>query len=294
MPGHQEFANLFEAKAVHTNQVPDPKDGGDISPHIDDAVVRLTWLAGSETRTLKDPTTDGQTLMIYMITAGGTITVTADSAYDESGATALTFDAVGEYVTLVGFVDAPRSVSGGVITDETYAWRVTAYDGTGGPSLSLDSITVSGVSDLAGGTQTAMIAIADASTYAVLAADSGKVHILPDLSQDIIISLPTAASGSLVAGLFYEFWYSGVLADASDWQINTGSNTNFFLGGVVELDMSAGSVVHDAGDGNSNSRMAILTPGVGTLIKMYCDGTTWTVNGTVQSDTGNSVTWNDQ
>lgn len=149
--------------------------------------------------------------------------------------------------------------------------------------------TFSGVTVRSGGDQTLAIAVTDAATYTVLAANSGKPHIIPDLTADCVLSLPTAA-----AGLFYEFWYSGVAADAHDWQFDTGSDTNFYLGGFVELDASGNTVVAEAPDGNSNSIVNILTPGVGTIVKMYCDGTNWYLSGTVQSDTADAVTWADQ
>lgn len=135
----------------------------------------------------------------------------------------------------------------------------------------------------------APVVVPDAATYTVLAANSGKIHIFPDLTADCVITLPTAA-----AGLHYEFWYGGVAADAQDWQFDTGSDTNFYLGGFVELDASGGTVVAEAPDGNSNSIVNVLTPGVGTIVKMVCNGTNWYLSGTVQSDTADSVTWADQ
>lgn len=112
---------------------------------------------------------------------------------------------------------------------------------------------------------------------------------MPDLTADCVVTLPAVA-----AGLFYEFWYGGVTADAQDWQFNTGSDTNFYLGGFVELDASGNTVVQEIPDGNSNSIVNILTPGAGTVVKMYCNGTNWILNGTIQSDTADAVTWADQ
>lgn len=127
---------------------------------------------------------------------------------------------------------------------------------------------------------TGIVTVTDAATYTVLAANTGKPHVIPDLSQDITISLPAEA-----AGLDFEFIYAGVAADASDWAIDSGSNTNFFLGGVVHLDADAGSggdeVVPVAPDGNSNSILNVLVPDVGTSVRLICDGTNWIVNGRV-------------
>lgn len=125
-----------------------------------------------------------------------------------------------------------------------------------------------------------VVDIGDNTTYTVLAANSGKIHTLPNLTADITITLPTPA-----AGLEYVFIYAGVAADAQDWLFDTGSDTNFYLGGLVHLDTDAGSagdeVVPIAGDGNSNSKLSVLVPDVGTRVEMVCDGTNWILTGQV-------------
>lgn len=122
--------------------------------------------------------------------------------------------------------------------------------------------------------------VGDVATYTVLANNSGRVHYIPNLTADLVLSLPTPA-----ADLKYEFVYSGVAADAQDWQFDTGSNTNYYLGGLVHLDTDAGSagdeVVPVAGDGNSNSRVNVLVPHVGTRVSLISDGTLWILNGQV-------------
>jgi len=124
------------------------------------------------------------------------------------------------------------------------------------------------------------IAIPDAATYTVLTADSGKVHVLPNLTADIVITLPAVQSG-----LEYTFMYDGAAADAQDWQIDTGADANFYKGGIVHLDDDAGSagdeVVPVRSDGNSNSKLNVLVPDVGTLVHIICDGTNWYLNGQV-------------
>jgi hypothetical protein len=129
------------------------------------------------------------------------------------------------------------------------------------------------------------ITIPDAATYTVKAQNSGLVHYLPDLTADIVISLPTPK-----AGLWFEFQYTGAAADAQDWLIDTGSNTNYFKGGVAFLDTDAGdtgdevSVVRS--DGNSNSKFSVQVPDVGTKVRVEsADGVTWNINGTVVAAT---------
>lgn len=129
-----------------------------------------------------------------------------------------------------------------------------------------------------------LVSITDATTYTALAANSGKPHVMPNLTATCTIALPTPASG-----LEFEFLYGGVAADAQNWVINTGSNTNYFVGGLVHLDTNADAagdeVVPIAGDGNSNSKATIVTPDVGTRVRCISDGTLWILSGYVVSAT---------
>lgn len=138
--------------------------------------------------------------------------------------------------------------------------------------------------DAAADVSARLVSIADATTYAVLAANSGKPHVLPNLTSSCTLTLPTPASG-----LEYEFYYKGVAADAQNWVIDTGSNTNYYVGGLVHLDTDAGAagdeIVPIAGDGNSNSKLTVVTPDVGTRVKAICDGTLWILSGFVASAT---------
>lgn len=133
------------------------------------------------------------------------------------------------------------------------------------------------------------VKVTDAATYTVLAANSGKVHIMPNLTADCVISLPTAA-----AGLYYKFIYGGVAADAQDWTFDTGSNTNYFLGGIVGHDPDDGDALVVYPDGNSNSKVKIDTPAGGTVVEMWCDGTNWFLNGIVVSATDTHSAFSDQ
>lgn len=133
------------------------------------------------------------------------------------------------------------------------------------------------------------VKVTDAETYTILATNSGKLHIIPDLTAHCVLSLPTAASG-----LYYRFIYGGVAADAQDWIFDTGSDTNFFLGGVTGIDPDDGDVLPIYPDGNSNSIMKIDTPAAGTSVEFYCDGTNWYLNGIVVSATDTHTAFNDQ
>lgn len=123
-----------------------------------------------------------------------------------------------------------------------------------------------------------LVSVPDAGTYAALVANSGKPHVMPDLTSTCTITLPTPASG-----LEFEFIYKGVAADAANWVINTASNTNYFVGGLVHLDTDAGDagdeIVPIAGNGSSNSKVTIVAPNVGTRVRAICDGTLWILSG---------------
>lgn len=127
--------------------------------------------------------------------------------------------------------------------------------------------------------------VTDAATYSVLAADSGKIHIMPNFTADCTLTLPTAA-----AGLEYIFIGKAVAADAQNWIIKSPSATNYFLGGVSFADTDAGAGADEihAGiwsNGSSNDFLTVVTPGAGTRIHVICDGTNWIVNGQVFSAT---------
>lgn len=131
------------------------------------------------------------------------------------------------------------------------------------------------------------ITVPNAATYTVDPENSGLVHYIPDLSADCTITLPTPK-----AGYWFEFAYAGVAADAADWIFDAGSNTNYFLGGLLYVD-DAPAADSKAPDGDSNSKMTVLTPEPGTRIRIECqNGVNWLVSGVVAS--ASAPTFDDQ
>ena len=133
------------------------------------------------------------------------------------------------------------------------------------------------------------------ATVSLTTAQSGQNIIVgplaAGLAADSIFSLPAASNG-----LYFRFTYVGGAADAHDFQLNTGSDTNFFIGGVVQQDPDNGgddTVVYHP-DLNSNSRINFLTPDSGTWAECFCDGTNWFVNACLISATDTGVTFADQ
>ena len=133
-----------------------------------------------------------------------------------------------------------------------------------------------------GGLNMRPVAVPDATTYKVLVKDSGKLHVMPDLTADCTITLPTVEDG-----LKFEFMYAGADDDGQDWIFVTAATTELFKGGVCQLDPaeSAGSEVTPVyADFTNDDTFTALTPNAGTTITFVSDGASWILNGFVVSD----------
>jgi hypothetical protein len=148
---------------------------------------------------------------------------------------------------------------------------------------------VTGSTTMTGGMIIAPVAVTDAGTYTILAANSGKLHMMPNLTADCTLTLPTAA-----AGLNYRFVYGGAAADVQDWTFDTGADANFYYGGLVGHDTDDGDVLVVYADGDSNSKVKIDTPAAGTFVELYCDGTRWIINGHIISATDTHSAFSNQ
>jgi hypothetical protein len=123
----------------------------------------------------------------------------------------------------------------------------------------------------------APVVVTDAASYAVLAANTHKLHVVPDCSQTTTCTLPAAA-----AGLKYEFIYGGAAADASNHVFTT--TAGFFIGSVEFHDSQADATTPVFSDGNSNDVFTLVTPAAYN-VKFVSDGTNWYVSGWVGSAT---------
>lgn len=124
-----------------------------------------------------------------------------------------------------------------------------------------------------------VVAIGDAN-YTVLAANSGKVHTIANVSADRTITLPAAA-----AGLSYKFIAEVGAADGHDWIFAAADTADLFKGGVlmVDTDGSPATVAAVVADQSDDDQFQVNLPQGGTAIEMYCDGTYWIVSGVVMS-----------
>lgn len=134
-----------------------------------------------------------------------------------------------------------------------------------------------------------VIVVTDAAEYTVLVNNSGQLHVITDLTQNTTINLPAEA-----AGLYYKFVFcpdgTPGADEAHDHNIDSESDTNFFIGGVAWWDTDAGPGGDEthAGiytDGNSNSIFTINNMAAGTCFEIWCDGTNWYISGQILADT---------
>ena len=122
---------------------------------------------------------------------------------------------------------------------------------------------------------TAPVALADGNVTLTNATHSGRSLIVPDGTQDNTYTLPAP-----VAGSYFTFVYGGGAADGTDFIIDTGSDTNFFIGGVTFHDTDDGAVSVVFSDGNSNSKFQVNVPAAAQIHVMGLDSTNWQIWGT--------------
>ena len=122
---------------------------------------------------------------------------------------------------------------------------------------------------------TAPVALADGDVTLTNATHSGRALIVPDGAQDNTYTLPAP-----VAGSYFTFVYGGGAADGTDFIIDTGSDTNFFIGGVTFHDTDDGAVSVVFSDGNSNSKFQVNVPAAAQIHVMGLDSTNWQIWGT--------------
>jgi hypothetical protein len=121
--------------------------------------------------------------------------------------------------------------------------------------------------------------VAASTTYQVLAANSGRIHVWPDLTATCTVTLPPGS-----AGLTYEFWYTGIATDAQNLIVVPEAG-EFFTGGVLFANTSAAATTAVYGDGTTDDTFTIVTPAGGTWFKMTSNGLVWYMTGQVVSAT---------
>ena len=144
-------------------------------------------------------------------------------------------------------------------------------------SSTTGAVSAAPVSLGAAGIVATPVALTDGNATLTAAANAGGViNIVPNGTQDNTYTLP-----SPVAGVSFMFVYGGGAADATDFIINTGSNTNYFIGGVAFHDTDDGAVSVVFSDGNSNSKLQVNVPAAAQITVVAKDSTNWQIFGTV-------------
>jgi len=142
-------------------------------------------------------------------------------------------------------------------------------------SKSATTGTITEVSTLGG----APVELTDADVSLTNAAHSGRVIVVPAITANRTVTLPEP-----VAGATFKIIYGGAAEETENLIIDTGSDTNFYIGGVQHLDTNADNVSVYA-DGNSNSILTLTDFGIMEINILAKDDTNWYVWGNIVSAT---------
>ena len=128
------------------------------------------------------------------------------------------------------------------------------------------------------------VALTDANVTLTNATHSGRVIVVPAITANRTITLPTP-----VAGATFKIIYGGAAEETENLIIDSGSDTNFFVGGVQHLDTNADNVSVYA-DGNSNSILTLTDFGIMEINIIAKDSVNWYIWGSVVSATAPAFT----
>ena len=123
------------------------------------------------------------------------------------------------------------------------------------------------------GLQVTPITLGDENTTLTATANAGRINVVPAITGNRTLTLP-----SPTAGIWFRFIYGGAAEEAENLIIDTGSDTNFFIGGVVHLDSDADNVSVYS-DGNSNSTLTLTDFGIFEINVLAKDSTNWIIWG---------------
>ena len=123
------------------------------------------------------------------------------------------------------------------------------------------------------GLQVTPITLGDENTTLTATANAGRINVVPAITGNRTLTLP-----SPTAGIWFRFIYGGAAEEAQNLIFDTGSDTNFFIGGVVHLDSNADNVSVYS-DGNSNSTLTLTDFGIFEINILAKDSTNWIIWG---------------
>lgn len=123
----------------------------------------------------------------------------------------------------------------------------------------------------------APVALGDEDKSLTTADHSGRTLVVPAVTSNRTLTLP-----SPVAGANFTFVYGGAADETENVIIDTGSDTNYFIGGVLHITGTPDSIYSD---GNSNSKLTLTDTGLMEITIVAKDTTNWYIWGYQQSGT---------
>lgn len=122
----------------------------------------------------------------------------------------------------------------------------------------------------------APVELGDVTSYSVLAKNSGRIHVVPNVTSNVTLTLPTAA-----AGLTYRFVCNLAAAEGQNHIFVVPS---LLKGGVVFHDQDGDVSSSVFANGSSHTTLTLVTPEVYEIL-LVCNGTNWILSGWVHSAT---------
>ncbi len=238
---------------------------------------------GDATHQWKDVYVDGVLYADAIDFNGTTLTPTAAEINLLAGVTATTAEL--NYVDLATLGTGAASKAVVLDAGEDYTWPATGILTAGvvtvaGAFTAASTSTHTGAATFSGAILNAPITIANATPYTVLAANSGRTHIISEQTASITINLPVIA-----AGMYYKFIFGGDAVETENW-VFVATTPSFINGGVVWQDINSATDNTEPvyGNGSSHLTLTVVTPGGGSFLEFYSNGTEWVMAGTVVSD----------
>jgi len=252
--------------------------GESIIPTTDDTID-----LGDATHQWKDVYVDGVLYADAIDFNGTALTPTAAEINLLAGVTATTAEL--NYVDLATLGTGAASKAVVLDAGEDYVWPATGILTAGvvtvaGAFTASSTSAHTGAATFSGAILNAPITIANATPYTVLAANSGRVHIISEQTASITINLPVIA-----AGMYYKFVFGGVATETENW-VFVATTPSFINAGVhwADLNSVASNTAVVYGNGTSHLTFTAVTPAAGSTVEFYSNGTEWILNALIVSD----------
>ena len=123
------------------------------------------------------------------------------------------------------------------------------------------------------GLQVTPITLGDEDTTLTATANGGRINVVPAITSNRTLTLP-----SPTAGVWFRIVYGGAAEEAENLIIDTGSDTNYYIGGLVHIQSDADSASVYS-DGNSNSKLTLTDFGIFEINILAKDSTNWIIWG---------------